>query len=160
ALFTKGLVEFEEEDSVTEGLGPIFNNVSCVACHSAPVSGGSSAIVETRFGRIVNGHFDPMTELGGSLLQDFSIVPECQETIPTTATITARRQAQPLFGLGLIEAIPDVALIGYALLPKPDGVSGRAAIIEDVATGQKRVGRFGWKAQQATLLAFSADAYL
>lgn len=30
----------------------------------------------------------------------------------------------------------------------------------DVATGQMRVGRFGWKAQPATLLSFSADAYL
>jgi hypothetical protein len=40
-----------------------------------------------------------------------------------------------------------------------NGVTGRAAMILDVATGQRRVGRFGWKAQQATLLAFSGDAY-
>ncbi|MEN9841804.1 MAG: hypothetical protein RL376_1604, partial [Verrucomicrobiota bacterium] len=44
--------------------------------------------------------------------------------------------------------------------PKPDGVRGRAALINDVATGTQRVGRFGWKNQQATLLAFSADAYV
>ena len=40
-----------------------------------------------------------------------------------------------------------------------DGVSGRAAIVTDRGTGERRVGRFGWKAQHATLLAFSADAY-
>jgi CxxC motif-containing protein (DUF1111 family) len=40
-----------------------------------------------------------------------------------------------------------------------DGISGRAAVITDKATGQRRVGRFGWKAQVATLLTFSGDAY-
>ena len=38
-------------------------------------------------------------------------------------------------------------------------MSGRAAIVTDVATGERRVGRFGWKSQHATLLAFGADAY-
>src|SRR5205814_1911035 len=41
-----------------------------------------------------------------------------------------------------------------------DGIRGRAAMIDDIATGRKRVGRFGWKAQQATLLAFAGDAYI
>jgi CxxC motif-containing protein (DUF1111 family) len=40
-----------------------------------------------------------------------------------------------------------------------NGIRGRAAHIEDVATRLERIGRFGWKAQQATLLAFSGDAY-
>ena len=40
-----------------------------------------------------------------------------------------------------------------------DGVSGRAARIVDAATGERRIGRFGWKGQHATLLSFSADAY-
>ena len=160
AAFTDGLAEFEEEDTLAQGLGPIFNNVSCAVCHSSPATGGASAILETRFGRLVDGHFDPMTELGGSLLQEFSIDPACQEIIPDTATIIARRQTQPLFGLGLIEAIPDWVIVANALLSKPDGITGRAAIVKDVASGQWRVGRFGWKAQQATLLAFSGDAYL
>ena len=68
----------------------------------------------------------------------------------------------PLFGAGLIEAIPDETLRG---LEDPfdrnrDGVRGRAAIVTDPASGEPRVGRFGWKAQQATLLAFAGDAYL
>jgi CxxC motif-containing protein (DUF1111 family) len=32
--------------------------------------------------------------------------------------------------------------------------------VVDIATGETRVGRFGWKNQHATLLSFSADAYL
>ena len=33
------------------------------------------------------------------------------------------------------------------------------ALIVDVETGERRVGRFGWKAQHATLITFGADAY-
>jgi CxxC motif-containing protein (DUF1111 family) len=66
-----------------------------------------------------------------------------------------------LFGAGLVEAIPDETL---RALEDPfdrngDGVRGRAALVTDIATGNQRVGRFGWKAQHATLLAFGADAY-
>jgi CxxC motif-containing protein (DUF1111 family) len=109
---------------------------------------------------MINGQFDPLTELGGSLLQQFAIDPAFQEVIPPEANVVAERQTTPLFGLGLIEAIPDETILRNAGTPKPDGVTGRASIILDVASGQQRVGRFGWKAQQATLLAFAGDAYL
>ena len=73
----------------------------------------------------------------------------------------SRRVPIPLFGAGLVEAIPDEALLALddAGDRDRDGISGRAAIITDIATGHRRVGRFGWKAQHATLLAFGADAY-
>jgi CxxC motif-containing protein (DUF1111 family) len=75
--------------------------------------------------------------------------------------VIARRVPIPLFGAGLVEAIPDEALLALddGDDRDRDGISGRAAIITDIATGKRRVGRFGWKAQQATLLAFSGDAY-
>jgi CxxC motif-containing protein (DUF1111 family) len=67
----------------------------------------------------------------------------------------------PLFGSGLVEAISDETILALAdpLDLNRDGVSGRANTVRDVASGQNRVGRFGWKAQHATLLAFGADAY-
>ena len=37
-----------------------------------------------------------------------------------------------------------------------DGIRGRAARVMDVLPGGERIGRFGWKAQHATLLAFPA----
>jgi len=158
--FADGLEEFTNVDTPDSGLGPIFNNVSCVACHSIPAAGGGSAILETRFGRLMNGHFDPLTASGGSLLQQSAIAPECRETVPPEANVIALRQTTPLFGLGLIEAIPDQAILRNAQMPQGDKVAGRPSMIVDVASGTVRVGRFGWKAQQATILAFAGDAYL
>ena len=158
--FEEGRQEFLKAETPETGLGPTFNGRSCVQCHSGPEVGGGSGIAVIRFGRMVNGRFDPMEDQGGSLLQQFSINPAVRESIPTQATIIAQRMTTPLFGAGLIEAIPDATLLRNASSPKPDGVTGRAHLITDVATGEGRVGRFGWKAQQATLVAFSADAYL
>src|SRR6266545_1942293 len=160
AAFALGLQDFQEPDTPESGLGPIFNNVSCVACHFSPAVGGSSATNETRFGRLVNGQFDPLPHLGGSLLQQFAIDPSCQEVIPAEANVIAQRQTTPLFGLGLVEAIPDYAILQIANCRKPDGITGRVSIVQDVSSGEQRVGRFGWKAQQATLLAFAGEAYL
>jgi CxxC motif-containing protein (DUF1111 family) len=108
---------------------------------------------------MVNGQFDPLTQLGGTLIHSTAIAPEVQENIPAPANVIAHREATPLFGLGLIEAISDKDIIAQTLVRKPDGIQGRASMITDVVSGQLRVGRFGWKAQQATLLAFAGDAY-
>lgn len=158
--FATGATEFENVETPESGLGPIYNDVSCVACHSVPATGGSSDTLVTRFGRLLNGHYDPLTEKGGSLLQKFAITPAAQEVLPREANVIVHRQATALFGVGLIEAIPDEVLRQNAARLKPDGIRGHAAQVLDVATGQMRIGRFGWKAQQATLLAFSGDAYL
>lgn len=108
----------------------------------------------------MNGQFDAMASLGGSLLQARSIDPVVMEVIPAAATIRATRITTPLFGAGLLDAIPDATIQALANQTKPDGVRGRAAVIVDSATGQTRVGRFGWKAQQASLRTFAGDAYL
>lgn len=160
SLFGEGLDEFENVETPQGGLGPIFNNVSCVACHNSGGTGGGSAIMVTRFGRLSNGKFDPLEALGGSLLQDNAIDPAAQEIIPADANIIGNRQSTPLFGLGLIEAIPDDAILRNSLRPMIDGIRGKVARVADVASGNQRIGRFGWKCQQATLLSFSGDAYL
>jgi CxxC motif-containing protein (DUF1111 family) len=158
--FTDGLGEFENVETLEGGLGPVFNNTSCANCHSTPAIGGASAATVTRFGRNDKGVFDPLAAQGGSLLQSRAVDPTALEKIPTDATIVSHRMTTPLFGAGLIEAIPDKDLQVLAQRKKADGILGRAALIQDVTTGEMRVGRFGWKAQQATLLAFAADAYV
>lgn len=158
--FAAGLDEFENVETSGGGLGPIFNNVSCVACHNGGGTGGGSAILVTRFGQSSGGVFDPLASLGGSLLQDNAIDQGALEIVPSQANVIAHRQSTPLFGLGLIEAIADADIQKNVLKSPIDGIRGRASIITDPATGQQRVGRFGWKAQQATLLSFAADAYL
>jgi CxxC motif-containing protein (DUF1111 family) len=160
AAFAAGREEFESIETVEGGLGPLFNNTSCATCHSAPVSGGAGTLAVTRFGRFANGHFDPLADKGGSLLQQFATATALQEIVPPEANIVAQRITTPLFGAGLLEAIPDTEIELNARRNRPDGVSGRAAIITDVATGQQRIGRLGWKAQHASLLGFAADAYL
>jgi CxxC motif-containing protein (DUF1111 family) len=160
ADFATGRVEFLNTETPEGGLGPIFNDVSCVACHFQGGIGGGSRTVVTRFGRLTNGVFDPLEELGGPLLQRRAIAPAFLETVPAVANVVARRMTTPVFGAGLIEAIPDATLMAQAALAKPDGVKGRVAMVKDVVSGSMRVGRFGWKAQGATLQTFSADAYL
>src|SRR5262249_42717831 len=90
ADFAEGREDFQEVDTAASGLGPVFNNVSCVACHSVPAIGGSSAILEKRFGRFANGHFDPLASEGGSLLQLSAIDPQAQEGVPSTANVIAQ----------------------------------------------------------------------
>jgi CxxC motif-containing protein (DUF1111 family) len=160
-LFRLGLEDFTEVENPDEGLGPVFNGRSCAECHSLPRIGGSSTITEVRAGiRKDDGSFEEYP--GGSVMQMFSIPPhEMQITIPPEINVIARRKSLPLFGNGLVEAIPDAVLIA---LEDPDdgdgdGISGRAHRVHDKATDKTRIGRFGWKAQQATLLAFGAEAY-
>jgi CxxC motif-containing protein (DUF1111 family) len=161
--FSLGLQDFAEVESAEEGLGPAFNGTSCAVCHSVPAIGGFGIMTEVRAGRRdEQGRFVPLSQGSDSLFQMFSIPSHaCQPIIPSEVNIVARRAPIPLFGAGLVEAIADETLLA---LQDPnddnrDGVSGRAAVITDIETGDRRVGRFGWKAQHATLMAFGADAY-
>src|ERR1044071_7226132 len=153
-LFRLGLDDFTEVETPEDGLGPAFNANSCAVCHSVPAVGGISAMTEVRGGdRDEDGRFHALN--GGTLYHLFSIPDHrCQVQIPVEVNVMGRRAPIPLFGAGLIEAIPDETI---AAREDPedrdgDGVRGRAARVLDVASGRMRVGRFGWKAQQATLL--------
>lgn len=160
--FALGQAQFERALVAAEGLGPIMNDHSCAACHARPRVGGSSTKRVTRFGRAAEPPlpFDPLAALGGSLLQAEAIAAECLEVVPPQANVTAQRLTTPLFGAGLVEALDDADILARETTPPP-GLSGRAqrvAPLED--PGTLRVGRFGWKAQVATLLTFAADAAL
>jgi CxxC motif-containing protein (DUF1111 family) len=165
--FSDGRTAFERVEGVTDGLGPVFNGTACAGCHNVGATGGGSEVVETRFGTITNGAFDPLTGLGGSLIQSQGIGVQgtCTfvgEVVPPEATIRAQRRSTPLFGLGLVDAVPDAAFFALARLEarrNPD-TAGRPNMVTDVVTGQQAVGKFGWKSQVPSLLQFAADAYL
>jgi len=161
--FRLGLDDFLEVEASEEGLGPAFNGTSCAVCHNIPTIGGAGTMAELRAGRRnANGEFETLDASGDTLFHMFSVPGHgCQPVLPPDTNVFARRVPIPLFGAGLVEAIPDQTLLA---LEDPhdrdgDGVSGRAAVVTDIETGERRVGRFGWKAQHATLITFGADAY-
>ena len=71
------------------------------------------------------------------------------------------RVPRPVFGLGLLEAVSDAALL---TLEDPydrngDGISGRVNRVVSAIDGSRRIGRFGWKATQPSLREQTASAY-
>ena len=159
-LFDVGRARFETHEDPASGLGPVFNAESCAICHARPTAGGSSERFVTRFGRLRPDGFDPLTELGGPVVQARGVeTPGCTvpgETVPAEATIVAHRDTPPLYGVGLIDSVPDGQILRRA---DPgdrngDGVRGHANTVRG------RVGRFGWKAQIVSVRQFVATAYL
>jgi len=161
--FRLGLDDFLEVEASEEGLGPAFNGTSCAVCHNIPTIGGAGTMAELRAGRRnASGEFETLDASGDTLFHMFSVPGHgCQPVLPADTNVFARRVPIPLFGAGLVEAIADETLLALEdpLDRNGDGVSGRAALVVDIETGDRRVGRFGWKAQHATLITFGADAY-
>ena len=172
SAFVAGQAAFQTVEDVSDGLGPVFNDVSCAACHTSTISGnvvigGTNARLETRFGTIVNGSFDPMTYAGGSLIQDHGIgsyngTDFVAESVPAAATVVAQRRTTPLFGLGLVDAVPDDTFKALAWIERiyTPASAGKVSAVTDLRSGATVVGKFGWKAQNPTLFQFSGDAYL
>jgi CxxC motif-containing protein (DUF1111 family) len=166
--FNEGKEEFQTVETPEEGIGPVFNDVSCGNCHNVAAVGGGSPTLETRFGTTAaDGTFDPLTQFGGSLMQVAGIgaAGECEynaEIVPPEATITAHRRTTPLFGLGLVDAVPDSTFYAIAAEEShnPDGITGTVSVVHRIATNKDAVGKFGWKAQNPTLFQFSGDAYV
>ena len=71
------------------------------------------------------------------------------------------RVAPVVFGLGLLEAVPDQAIMSNSdeRDSDRDGISGRANLVYDAVRKQRVVGRFGWKANTPNLLQQAAGAY-
>ena len=172
---------FDGAEDADEGLGPLYNAQACRECHQAPVSGAASQITEIRIGhRDSRGNFvDPDIPMGDgtevvharSLLNDRSICPNKefpdltgQQRAPASENVRALRASLNTLGDGFIEAIPSAALRAFAdqqCRRTSGAICGKVIYVPVTeAGGSKRVARFGWKNQHASLLSFSADAYL
>jgi CxxC motif-containing protein (DUF1111 family) len=201
--FNVGKDDFEEAETVAEGLGPRMNLDSCGGCHSQPALGGSSPAVnpqiafamatgatdkvppfiridgpvrEARFVRNSDGTAD------GGVHALFTITGRpgagsCLLTQPDFATAVANsnvvfRIPTPVFGAGLIEQIPDSAILNnrsnngstklaLGIRGRPNfNVAGRTISGQTNNNGNDgTVARFGWKGQNKSLLLFSGEAY-
>jgi CxxC motif-containing protein (DUF1111 family) len=76
-------------------------------------------------------------------------------------TLTSLRQAPPVFGSGLLEAIPETAILASADPDDVDGdgISGRPNMVRSALAPGLVLGRFGLKANTASLLEQAAAAY-
>lgn len=76
-------------------------------------------------------------------------------------TLFSLRVAPPMIGLGLLEAIPEAAIMANADPDDSDGdgISGRPNRVFDQVTREPALGRFGWKAGQPNLNQQNADAF-
>ena len=160
--FETGKVLYSRPIPIEEGLGPIINKSNCGSCHANPL-GGWGAISVTRFGIENKGVFELYPGETQSLAQALSNSSFCAEIIPADATIVRTRLTNSSMAFGLVEAIPDDQLAANEdpLDMNGDGVSGRVHWVTplEAAPGSPlRAGRFGWKAQIATVLTFSSDA--
>lgn len=190
---------------VNPGLGPVYNNVSCINCHVRDGRGRppglDEKLVSLLFRLSLPNTEDAATEAApvpvpgfGTQLNNRSIVgtpPEGQVDIAyTDQTVTladgtrvhlyypnytltdtyqplpedvelSPRVALAVFGLGLLEAIPEKTILAYAdeTDANGDGISGKPNYVWDVVEKKYTLGRFGWKANQPTLLQQVAAAY-
>jgi CxxC motif-containing protein (DUF1111 family) len=187
-MFAQGRNTFTEIDDVVNGLGPRFNLDSCAGCHNAPAPGGTSGpinpqvAVALKFGAA--NHIPPFIQPNGPTLavrfkQTPSGAPDggvhdlfvisgrsdapagCQIVQPdfsNTANLSLRIPT-PTFGLGLIEAIPDSTLLANlnatAAMRAALGIQGRF----NTSANDGTITRFGWKAQNKSLLMFAGEAY-
>lgn len=185
-----------------DGLGPLFNAVSCSACHHRDGRGRPPELpgdpLESMLVRLSvidgDGQAQPHPVYGDQI-QDKAI-----PGVPAEATVRitweevpgiyadgtayslrrpqmqmmelgygplgadvrfSARTAPAVFGIGLLEAIPESALLAAAD-PEDrdgDGIRGRPRFVADRRSGERRLGRFGWKAGAASIEDQSVGAF-
>lgn len=149
---------FSERESIADGLGPTYNDTGCVECHQAPDPGAFAQAMEFRAGHLTNGNF--VDNPGGQLIHARATDSDIVEHISTAETERAFRVVTSALGDGFVECISNTSLQNN-VAAEPAGQRGVLTAVPVVeANNALRFGRFGWKAQQASLLSFAGDAYL
>jgi CxxC motif-containing protein (DUF1111 family) len=180
AEYDKNRAEFENEETIAEGLGPVYTARSCAACHGQPVTGGGSQVTHVQAGHLdLSGNYVGATaEFGdgsafslapfSGFIWPRSICSDAQLRLPESGgsePIRSSRIALSALGAGFVEAIPDNTIVGIAL-SQPGQSAGNingelvVAPVFDAGGLSFGVGRFGWKSGLSSLLTFSAVAYL
>ena len=156
--FEDNLFIFSERETIADGLGPTYNDVACVSCHQSVDVGAFSQEMEFRAGHITNGLF--VDAPGGQLVHARGTDSDIVEHISTAETVKAFRVTTSALGDGFVECIANQTLQNN-VAAQPLGQRGTLTAVPVVeAGGTLRIGRFGWKAQHASLQSFAGDAYL
>lgn len=149
---------FSERETVDEGLGPTYNDVGCVECHQSVDVGAFSQAMEFRAGHLSGGQF--VDAPGGQLIHARGTDSDIVEHISTAENVNTFRVTTSTLGDGFVECLSNTVLQNN-VAAQPAAQRGTLTAVPVVeAQNQLRIGRFGWKAQHASLLSFAGDAYL
>jgi len=197
-LFNTNWTQAPGSVAAFDGLGPLYNRVSCSACHVRDGRGQppeqAGALLQSMIlrlsvpGRTAQGGVQPHPVYGDQL-QDQAIlgVPAEGQVWMDWQDVAGRfgdgapytllrplielrglaygpvgaellmspRVAPAMIGLGLLDALPEEEVLAAADPDDRDGdgISGRPNRVWDAATGSLQLGRFGWKANVASLRA-------
>ena len=155
-------------------LGTHYINRSCVACHAKngralPPAigqqldkyvvkvGDAGGYPDPQLGAVLQPKFTSGVTEGGVSISSWTEnnglrTPNFSFTGVAPSNFSARIAPQ-LVGMGLLEAITeaDIEALADPADSDNDGISGRMRLVSDAATGQTRIGRYGWKATHATV---------
>jgi CxxC motif-containing protein (DUF1111 family) len=191
------------ENREIAGLGPLYNRISCIACHAGNGGGFAPATPQEPMrsmlvrlsipGTDPHGGPNPHLVYGGQLNENGvpGVPGEGRAEVRYTEQaiklkggeqvmlrkpnlsfvdlgygefspnmLTSPRIAQPIFGLGLLQAIPESTIIGLADALKPKGIKGRVNRVWDEEQKKTVLGRFGWKANMPNLRQQIAGAFV
>jgi CxxC motif-containing protein (DUF1111 family) len=186
---------------VNNGLGVVYNNVSCISCHhndgiGTPTAGELQSSLLIRISRQgMDDHGGALAVPGyGTQIQDKAVFGKQKEAtvhiaytyhtyslangttyelrapvyslenlyLPVSGVyMLSPRLAPPVFGLGLLENIEEKDILANADENDSNGdsISGKPNYVWDAATQKMMLGRFGLKANTASVLTQVAAAY-
>ncbi|MEO0424358.1 MAG: di-heme oxidoredictase family protein [Pseudomonadota bacterium] len=206
AFFRDPWVSAPSSTTARDGLGPLFNAHSCIACHvvggrgDSPRADAATPAVILKVGAVGDATGNPHPYYGHQLqtrgtansarpemageaqlrinyeprkyvLRDgselalaapqYRLAPPTDRSLPTGGDAYSPRIAPPLFGLGLLEAIPTARLRELADPndANGDGISGRIRWLSAAPGDAPQVGRFGWKSTHASVAQQTATAF-
>jgi len=153
AMFERGRRVFDADFGLGAGLGPTFNGDSCRACHFQGAVGGAGPIDVNVTRQGISDGAAVTNPAGGTMAHRFAAT-AMRPPVDEASNFFELRQTPPLFGMGLVDRIPEASILANED-PEDldgDGISGRAHVLPD-----GRVGRLGWKANVPSLAEFARD---
>jgi CxxC motif-containing protein (DUF1111 family) len=203
SLFRQSWVVPPAQDIEIAGLGPLYNQLSCLSCHpkngrgqppETPQQAMRSMLVRLSlpgqdshggplphpvYGNQLNEQGVPGVPGEGQVSVDYR---EERVTLPDGETVGLRmplyqfadlhygplkadiqfspRVGPPVFGLGLLEAVAEQIILQLAEKGRQQGVNGHPNYVWDAERQRPAIGRFGLKANVATLRQQIAGAFI
>ncbi len=155
ALFDQGKAVFSRVFTPATGLGPLFNNAGCAACHEVPVVGGSGGFneddvdVERHATADDQPSCNELGTFGGPVFREQATPGATVPSIPGNAGVHIGLRSTPaLFSSGAIDAVSEGTIISNT------SNGGRAAKLPN-----GKIGRFGRKATDPDLAGFVRGAF-